>query len=167
MRNIFVISDTHFNHENILRFRDANGVRFRGKDFQTAEEMNERMVENWNSVVRDQDIVWHLGDVYMTHGEQANEVLSRLRGRKRLCLGNHDNGRDQLLQKHFQKIMLWRDFREFGLLLTHVPVHPDSLRGSINVHGHIHQNPSPDERYRNVCVEWTNYTPVEISSLTT
>lgn len=164
-RNIFVISDTHFNHTNILRFKDDKQNYFRGDNFASVEEMNETMVDNWNKTVKDQDIVYHLGDVYMTNGAGAYEILSRLKGRKRLLLGNHDNGRDQTLHRHFQKISLWRDFKDFGLLLTHVPVHPGNLRGSRNVHGHIHQNASPDDRYVNVCVEWTNYTPVSLEDL--
>jgi len=34
-----------------------------------------------------------------------------------------------------------------------------------NVHGHIHQNPSPTEFHRCVCVEQINYTPINIEEL--
>jgi len=70
--------------------------------------------------------------------------------------------------------MLWRQFNDWGLLLTHVPVHPSTLGERhrfgkdvqmINVHGHIHQNKSPEGNYRCVCVEQTNYTPVNIEEL--
>jgi calcineurin-like phosphoesterase family protein len=84
---------------------------------------------------------------------------------------------------------MWRMFPEFGLLLTHVPVHKSSLKRQwvsredynffeywwrrykfrnktmLNVHGHIHQNPSPEGPYRNVSVEAINYTPVNIEEL--
>jgi hypothetical protein len=173
-RNIWVISDTHFGHANILNFTDSNtGAKVR--TFYDMYEMDEHMVDRWNKTVKDEDIVYHLGDVYFDSG---HTVLPRLKGRKRLILGNHDNAKSPHLQNHFQKISMWRMFPEFGLLLTHVPVHPSSLRvyareGDVdpvhktflNLHGHIHQNPSPEGPYRNMSVEAIDYTPINIEEL--
>lgn len=173
MSDIWVISDTHFGHDNIIQYC--------GRPFANAELMDECLVENWNNVVKDGDIVYHLGDVYF--GVNGRDTISKLKGRKRLVLGNHDNGKDQVLQKVFQKIMVWRMFPEFGLLLTHVPVHESTLNPLVklkdykegdvgkermpllNVHGHIHQNPSPSNRHRNVSVEQLAYTPINIEEL--
>jgi calcineurin-like phosphoesterase family protein len=165
IRDIWVVSDTHFGHDNIIKYCD--------RPFANATEMDEALIENWNSVVKDGDIVYHLGDVYFSEGHKA---LPKLKGRKRLILGNHDDGKDQALQRHFQKIMVWRMFPEFGLLLTHVPVHESALfRGPtgneenppklLNVHGHIHEKPSPSADHRNVSVERTKYTPINIDEL--
>lgn len=159
-RNIWVISDTHFGHDNIIKYCD--------RPFADSKEMNEALVENWNSVVKDGDIVYHLGDVYF--GEKGRSVLlsERLKGRKRLILGNHDSGKDQTLHRYFQKIEVWRMFPEFGLLLTHVPVHESTLnprKCKINIHGHIHEKDSPSEFHRNVSVEKINYTPINIEEL--
>lgn len=156
-RDIWVISDTHFGHSNIIGYCD--------RPFVSADEMDATIVERWNDTVRDQDIVYHLGDVYF--GARGAERLSQLKGRKRLILGNHDNGKDQKLLGAFQKILVWRMFPEFGLLLTHVPVHEDTLRDKcpVNVHGHIHERTIPDPRYINVSVEQTNYAPVNIETL--
>jgi calcineurin-like phosphoesterase family protein len=165
-KDIWLISDTHFNHNNIIKYCN--------RPFSSAEEMNEFMVEKWNSVVKPQDKVYHLGDVYMGGARGYTEHLlhHRLHGHKRLILGNHDNGKDQLLQKVFEKIDVWRMFPEFGLLLTHVPVHESSLgRGMgpsekmLNIHGHIHQNPSPTSDHQCICVEQIDYTPVHIEEL--
>lgn len=167
-RDIWVVSDTHFGHTNIIKYCN--------RPFGNIHEMNQCMVDNWNSTVKDGDLVYHLGDVYMStlefSGNEAWYLLSRLKGRKRLVLGNHDEGKDNVLLKHFQKIVAWRHFKEFGLLLTHVPVHPGTLNDKtpINVHGHIHQNivrngNVSDKRYKNVSVEHTNYTPVNIDDL--
>lgn len=155
-REIFVISDTHFQHENIIKYCN--------RPFNSVEEMNDTMIKNWNSVVRDQDIVYHLGDVYM--GKRP-EFLRNLKGRKRLILGNHDNGKDQLLGAVFEKILVWRMFPEFGLLLTHVPVHSSTLseKCPINVHGHIHEKVPYSKQYVNVSVERINYTPLNIEEI--
>lgn len=170
MTDIWVISDTHFSHSNILKFTDNEGNKIR--PFSSVSEMDWEMVERWNSVVKPGDKVYHLGDVYMSASKGYMEnILSKLNGQKRLILGNHDNGKDQILQKYFKKIDVWRKFPEFGLLLTHVPVHESTLKEArfgvhtLNIHGHIHQNKSPDGPYQCVCVEQTNYTPVHIEEL--
>lgn len=164
MANIWIVSDTHFGHANILKFVDDNGSLIRGSVFSSVEEMNEHMIDRWNSVVKDGDKIYHLGDVSFGQGHQ---VLSRLKGHKRLILGNHDNGKDQNLQKHFSKIQVWRMFPEFNMLLTHVPVHPCSLEHQVrwNVHGHLHQHLVDDSRYFNASVEQLSYTPVHIEDI--
>lgn len=172
MGKIFVISDTHFSHGNIIKFCN--------RPFSDIYDMNETLLKNWNAVVSNQDKVYHLGDVYMndTSKEYMNDFLGRLNGKKRLILGNHDSGKDPLLQKHFQKIDVWRMFTEYNILLTHVPVHPSTLKEGrftgqgkkqakmINVHGHIHTNKSPIGPYKCVCVEQVDYMPIEITKLT-
>lgn len=163
-RDIWVVSDTHFNHTNIIDYCN--------RPFNNSKEMDEKMIDNWNGVVKDGDIVYHLGDVYF--GVEGRDSVSKLKGRKRLILGNHDNGKDVFLHKTFQKIAVWRMFPEFGLLLTHVPVHQSSLKrfeadkyveSLVNVHGHIHQTPAPSPLHRNVSVEQINYTPIHIEEL--
>lgn len=171
-RNIWVISDTHWGHENIIKFCN--------RPFSNLTEMNEAMVENWNRVVKPQDKVYHLGDVYF--GKRGQGYLKRLNGHKRLVIGNHDEGTDPEILDNFDKISAWRMFPEFGLLLTHVPVyagafgedHAEGRRSkySINVHGHLHLNTvkdqwgkNDDKRYRCVSVEHINYTPINIEEL--
>ena len=163
MRDIFVVSDTHFGHANILKFTDSTtGERIR-PHWDNVEQMDEDMITLWNSVVKDNDIVYHLGDVYFRNGA---EILPRLKGRKRLILGNHDNGKDQNLLKHFDKIMMWRMFPEFNCLLSHVPVHESTLfKVQYNLHGHIHQNASPTPNHINCSVEVQEYTPKPIEEL--
>lgn len=168
MPNIFVVSDTHFNHQNILGFVDKDGKKFRGDRFKDVDEMNETMIENWNKVVTDQDKVYHLGDVYFGSQKDAKNILRRLKGKKRLIVGNHDciYGDGNPLQEFFQKIYLWRIFKEFDMLLSHVPIHRESFRKvGYNVHGHIHEKESYGPEYVNVCVEKMNYTPVNIEEI--
>lgn len=161
MRDIFIISDTHFGHTNILKFLNEDGSHTRG--FSSVEEMNETIVDNWNKTVRDEDIVYHLGDVYFGQG---HSVLTRLRGRKRLILGNHDNGKSDYLLSNFQKILVWRMFPEFNCLLSHVPVHESALyKVDYNLHGHVHKSTLQDSRYVNCCVEVRDYTPVSIEEI--
>lgn len=160
-RQIFVISDTHFGHENILGFKREDGSLLR--KFDSIQDMDETIVQNWNSIVNDNDIVYHLGDVYFGQGYQ---VLSRLKGRKRLILGNHDDGKCKHLQKYFQKILMWRTFPDLNCTLSHVPLHESSFwKVKYNIHGHIHEKQSPTPRHINCSVEATDYKPINIEDL--
>ena len=171
MAEIFVISDTHFGHANILNFKDKDGNPVR--NFYDVHEMNEIMIKNWNAMISPQDKVYHLGDVYFGPREEAANILARLNGKKRLVLGNHDTiYGNNILHKYFQKIHMWRRFEH--LLFTHVPVHESTLgedrfskKNMWNIHGHVHQNKSPKGNYHCVCVEQEhmNYSPILIDKL--
>lgn len=180
-RSIWFVSDTHFNHGNILKFRtkypDGDLVR---PGFLDVQHMNETMIENWNSVVKPNDIVYHLGDVAFGNVTDMENILNRLNGKKRLILGNHDKFDILVYRRHFKKIGSWRSFGEFEkkFVACHYPLHADSFiyrSGGLDgfcVHGHIHEkvvlkegSDQPDPRYINVCVERRRYTPIHIDDL--
>lgn len=169
-------SDLHFWHENIIRFSD--------RPYADAKEMNEALVDNWNTFVKPEDHVYNLGDVTLRRGgkDQQEEFIAlnrKLNGHKRLFLGNHDHWDTMVyLRAGFEKIYAtWRD--EQNIIYSHFPLHPSSLGGvQANVHGHIHSNPSPEPAvfhgkdgnliivpYINICVEWTNYHPINFDQL--
>jgi calcineurin-like phosphoesterase family protein len=175
---IWFTSDHHFDHANFLTFKRADGTAIR--PFSSVEEMNEVMIERWNAVVRPEDHVYHLGDVTMARGSYAGpqsqrciRLVQRLRGHKRLVLGNHDHLPIRTyVEAGFQKIRgCWKGFA--GMTLTHIPIHPDGLsaRFPVNVHGHIHERlvllapPHPDPRYINLCVEQTAYYPITLEEI--
>jgi calcineurin-like phosphoesterase family protein len=168
MADIWFISDHHFFHENILKFVGDDGARIR-PEFATVDEMNWHMVDRWNSVVKPQDKVWHLGDVAFKTTEKSGELdslLQKLNGHKRMLAGNHDNLKSPVLLRHFEKIELWKGFKDEGFTCSHIPLRLDSLRdGTVNVHGHIHQNLMREPGYVNVCVEVRNYTPVHMDEI--
>jgi calcineurin-like phosphoesterase family protein len=156
--NIFVISDTHFGHANILNFKGLNNEPLRV--FDDVNHMDEYMIERWNSVVTPQDKIYHLGDVLVKGSDWTK--LGRLNGHKRLLLGNHDYPNMRLYQPYFEDIYSTRLLDK--LLLSHIPIHPLSLGKAIaNVHGHVHNNVGPDhfgKQYVNVSVEVVDYTPI-------
>ena len=158
------ISDHHLFHANMLKFVDDAGKRIR--PFNSLEEMHEYMVEKWNSVVKDNDYVYHLGDVTFQYHGKFNEIMHRLKGDKRLIIGNHDKLKQAGLLQHFSKVMLWHGFKEEDFTATHMPARLDGLRdGHFNVHGHTHQNNMTDPHYINVSVEVRDYTPVHIDTI--
>ena len=169
MTDIWFISDTHFFHDNILKFLDREQSAFRGQYWQTAEDMNETMIMNWNALVKPQDKVYHLGDVAcgVKYPNEFVNLMRRLNGHKRLMLGNHDRIHMDGY-RFFEKIELWTGgkFKKDGFVACHIPLRHDQMRGGeVNVHGHIHQNSMDDPRYINVCVEHTDYKPVHMDEI--
>ena len=174
MNEIWFTSDTHFGHKNILIYEKE------ARPFASTEEMNERIIENWNSVVGRKDTVYHLGD--FAFGRHNIAIAARLNGDKRLVLGNHDTYPSAEYLLYFKKLYGMTYFER--CVLSHMPVHPNSLgaRWLLNVHGHLHSRritwndtsiikneeeviivpPQYDENYFNVAVEQNNLTPFNI-----
>lgn len=158
---LFVISDTHFHHENIYKFTTFGGTERVRPQFENAVEADREMVLRWNSVVTPEDHVWHLGDVTMGNNLA---IVKELNGHKRLLLGNHDRCTiEQYKQAGFQKVQAYRFCDRWGIL-SHIPLHPDTVGSRINIHGHIHERDEFGPQYRNVSVERINYTPVLLDS---
>ena len=166
MANIFLISDHHLGHSNILTFLNKDGSKLR--NFANITEMDEHIIKCHNDVVRPGDKTYFLGDVTFSHHNL--HLLDRMNGEKVLIKGNHDK------LKLSQYIPYFKDVRAShqlsGMLLTHIPVHPESLaRWGINVHGHLHTNVvkdflgKPDTRYFNVSVERINFTPISLETI--
>ena len=169
MANIFFCSDHHFYHQNILTFKRDDGTPLR--EFQDVNHMNEIMVQRHNERVRPNDKVYFLGDVTMSRNAHGLEILGRMNGEKVLIKGNHDLCKPQQYMQYFKDI---RGSHQFdGMILTHIPIHPDSLaRWGLNVHGHLHYqvvrlplSQIPDRRYYNVSMERINYTPVSLEEV--
>lgn len=147
MANVWFCSDLHFGHKNIGGFR---------KDFISDEEDNrQRICQEWRDVVTKRDDVYVLGDACFTM--ETVETFDTLPGRKFLIRGNHDRLDTQVYLKYFHSVEGILKYKEFWL--THAPVHPNELRGKVNLHGHVHFNTVDDDRYFNCCPEnlWPKY----------
>jgi calcineurin-like phosphoesterase family protein len=158
---IFLISDTHFGHESMLKFKNSDGSPVRS--FSSVEEMDEIMVENWNKVVGHSDKVYHLGDVAMS--KKSLPILSRLNGKKTLIAGNHDVYDTKEYMKYFKNVRGYRVIED-SIILSHIPIHKDSLeRYGFNIHGHLHAEVMNDPNYFCVSVEQINYTPIALEEI--
>lgn len=167
MNNIFLTSDTHFGHNNICHFTNSDGSPVRPWD--NHQEMDDALVENWNSVVKPNDKVYHLGDVVIK--KQFLSIFERLNGIKVLIRGNHDIFKLKDYSQYFKDVRGCHVLD--GLIFTHIPIHEESLgRFGCNVHGHLHgkrvmksDGSGIDPRYHNVCVEQTNFTPIAFEDM--
>ncbi len=80
---IYFVSDTHFNHKNIIDYCN--------RPFNSVDEMNNVLIQNWNATVSNNDIIYHLGDFALGRKDTIMEITSNLNGKKYLIRGNHDN----------------------------------------------------------------------------
>lgn len=148
MNLTFVTSDTHFGHENIIRYCE--------RPFKNSWEMSEWLVTQWNTRVGHTDTIYFLGDFAM--GPKVDEgyilgVLLRLNGNKLFLLGNHDKpskygkGLRAIIQdNHIENIKVLEhdifdvkiDGREF--VMCHYPMSDWEGRhsGAVHLHGHVH-----------------------------
>lgn len=140
MPKIYVIGDTHFGHKLIADFRG----------FDSIEEHDEAMIDNWNSVARKRDTVWHLGDV--AFGQKGLKCLDNCNGVKKLVMGNHDKLTTRAYLRYFNKIYGTVKFK--NVVMSHVPIHPNELcyRWEFNCHGHIHHKERLIDDPRYMCV---------------
>ncbi|MFH0836999.1 MAG: hypothetical protein V1870_02630 [Candidatus Aenigmatarchaeota archaeon] len=157
MSKYFFISDTHFDHEKIIEYCD--------RPFTNVKEMNQTIINNWNSAVQKEDTVFHLGDISLgRHKRSIDFFLSQLSGNIILLKGSHDSGQKNIAYSWYfrtphHKFFLIHNPKDFeGMYLD---------EKSWIVHGHKH-NKTPlvgKNRRINVSVENINYTPIELNEL--
>ena len=103
---IFFTSDTHFNHKNIIKYEPVS------RPFATVEQMNQEIINRWNSVVSDDDIVIHLGDFFMgtLDAEEMARIMRQLKCKNIILVkGNHDSKRRiQLMSEVCDKFLVAR-----------------------------------------------------------
>lgn len=167
MGNKFIWSDLHLGHNNLAKYRKLSRVHndngFVYEKPYTSEEQNELSLEQLKKLNK-KDICFMLGDVVFS--DYWLQRLREARCRKILFGGNHD-----IDLRHIVKSEVFESVRAFGThkgcWVGHCPVHDMELRGRISVHGHTHyqlmldMDSDVDPRYRNVCLEYTRYKPIQ------
>lgn len=169
--NIWFISDTHFSHKNIIRYCNRpwnHGKDINGEIIATDEDvlnMDNDMIKRWNSVVGQNDIVWHLGDFAFGGKENAERVFPQLNGKINLVMGNHDHWKlkwyyDLGFHRVYDRKVIINDF----VILSHTPLQfLNSNSPFFNVYGHVHDSTIYQTWTKNsccVCVERHDYCPV-------
>ena len=155
-QKIFFSSDQHFGHRNV--------VKFCNRPYADEKEMGKALIENWNSVVGPDDIVFTMGDFFWFNDSHSiKKVVNQLNGTIYIVLGNHDK-KESFRRCDPEKLIIvdgvthiflrcedenrWYE-KTFEIVCCHYPLmtwsHRD--RGAINLFGHIHSGwlrPSDD-----------------------
>jgi calcineurin-like phosphoesterase family protein len=162
---IWLTADTHFDHKNIIHMEN--------RPFNDYLHMTEELIENWNSSISEDDLVFHLGDVFFCNASRMKYISERLNGRKILIKGNHDY---RFTNSKFEKLgfKVYNYYILNGYLLSHYPQHLAPMKVAMekgllkgNIHGHVHSNIDGLDQsiYKCVSVELTDYKPVLLENM--
>ena len=158
---VWVWSDHHLFHNNIIKFT--------GRPFNNPSEFASVMTQNAN-VINDDDFVIFGGDITFGDTVSTRQWVKSIPGKKYLIMGNHEVDRKKKI----------REIEKFGFVaftdclhlentthpisyITHYPLFENFIPDNVfNVHGHIHEKKMQGDKYINMCVEHTNYSPVKL-----
>jgi len=153
----FFISDCHFGHKNIIKYMN--------RPFESVEDMDNSMIDSWNSVVSHSDRVFLVGDAFLCDENRAADIMDRMNGYKILIAGNHDRSKKTMLSMGFNEYHreLSYDFGDMGVaLMNHYPL-PDTVikeKGfDFLIHGHLHHPPHVQGLKVNVAADLINFIP--------
>lgn len=167
MARTYVISDYHFSHWGVCKFMNPDGTKLRPWD--SPDQMDRDLIDFTNEIVNENDKIYFLGDLCINR--RGLHVVSGLKCKNLILIkGNHDIFKLEDYTPYFRDVRSCHVMNK--TILTHIPVHKSQLeRFTLNIHGHTHWHEVLDEkgkkdlRYYNVCVEKTNYRPVDIEKI--
>ena len=185
MSNIWFVSDTHYSHKNLcLGVSDWDDKTKSCRNFQTLEEMNELIVNNINKYVKEDDILYHLGDWSFGGIENIWEFRKLIKCKNiYLVPGNHDhhiksnkilpnciirtfnlNSKDVFIEILPELTKITIDKKE--VILCHFPLEEweNMDRGSIHLHGHSHHTKDYTDlnmytKRMDVGMDWEEFRP--------
>lgn len=169
---IYFTSDCHFWHTNILTYEPET------RPFDTIEEMNENIISNWNNVVKPEDTVYVLGDMFMGKISEIESIYNRLNGKVIVIRGNHEtkNRLEEYARLGIEvKDIEYIQYKGAFFILCHFPILNEEFHklvsennGEVKIlYGHIHSS-APKGWYNgtyHVGVDTNNLTPISIQQI--
>lgn len=161
--NYWIITDTHFNHKQLIEY-------WRPIDFE--EKIKKSLIAN----IKKWDILIHLWDVCIWNDKENNNWFKNLWSKNILVKWNHDKkSNNRYLENWWDFVCKRFDINLYWKLIsfTHIPIAWDWYF-DINFHWHFHNT---DWRRhwdfskilswynRLIAVEYTNYNPITLKSL--
>ena len=156
MSKVWHVGDLHWGQENPYPFRGE----------EIPENHDSVILYNILSTVSKRDTLWIHGDICFTWDSVSLfEALYNYIDNVKIILGNHDTDRGH--RRDIIRYMVCELGVQFHAntqykrqMLSHYPVHPDSLKpGQLNIHGHTHYK-NVDGPYFNVSLENINWKPI-------
>ena len=172
---VWFTADTHFGHENIIRYCN--------RPFADASEMDNELIQNWNGRVGHEDVIYHLGDVTLQEIGFCANILRRLNGKIRIIPGSHDwrwlegfcDVKIQGASGHVVEVLPPLVSLEFDrddkyplvIVLCHyaMRVWDRSHYGSWHLYGHSHGNLMPIGKSYDVGIDPNEFVPLNLEEL--
>lgn len=133
---IYYTADLHFGHANVIRFDQ--------RPFESVEEMDRTLIENWNKRVTDKDNIYIAGDLIYKSEKPAEWYLEQLHGIKYLVIGNHEQAvlsseKARCCFEAIDKMMHITDGK-CQICMCHFPIVEWNgyFRNHYHIFGHIH-----------------------------
>ena len=177
-QRLWFTSDTHYSHANFVLGESQWSDKSKTRPFQTTVEMNEALVKHVNRLVREDDVLYHLGDFSFKSGEEVEAFRKRILCKNlHLVLGNHDHRieQSQELRSLFSSVDDYVELNAVGehtesdFVLMHYPLSSWNRMhtGCIHLHGHLH-SPPYDRVWKgrmDVGVDGNGMAPIEWSKV--
>jgi calcineurin-like phosphoesterase family protein len=180
---IWLTSDTHFGHKNVIGFCD--------RPFADLDEMHETLIKNFNKVVKPTDTIIFVGDITFLNTSKTKSIIDRINGTKIAVCGNHCPKPNSLLNMGFALAVYKMELEVRGqkVLISHYPFRPTLFRRAqiwvlsklgrktdlrymdrrhkddgktYLIHGHTHSKRKFEGRALHVGVDAWNYQPVPL-----
>ena len=171
-KQIWFVSDTHFGH--------IKDFLWAPRGFDSIEEHDKSIIQNWNQLIKPEDEVYHLGDVMLNDNEHGLQCLKQLNGKIHILIGNHDTESRVELYKQCSNVVSIDYAKELKIgkyyfWLCHYPTitanYDDDkpwAKHLINIYGHTHQQNKfyNDNPYMYcVCLDAQNNNPVNLDTI--
>lgn len=141
---IWFTSDLHFGHNKAFVYNP--------RGFESLEDMENKIIENWNNKVNPNDIIYVLGDFFLgSDYDKIDNILSKLTGNIYFIRGNHDTDKKlEFYEKYWSNKIHFITLQENPIkykkklfYLSHYPTLTSNLEADpkkcvINLHGHTH-----------------------------
>jgi calcineurin-like phosphoesterase family protein len=165
LKDFFITSDTWFGRPQILEIAKRNS-------FTSISDMNEKLISNWNKIVKKNDNVFHLGN-FAWDPHTARSVLKKLKGNLHFLIGNADEALLEVYHEFDNAVILDDQIVElpqFDSVICHYPLDMWNGKesGTIHFHGHAVFSHKTDLRISNrvnACTDYWNYSPIKFSTI--
>ena len=153
---VFLCSDLHIGHANILKYDN--------RPFANIREHDEKLLENWNTTVGKDDHVYFLGD-WCFNQQAGINFAQKCNGKIFFILGNHDQPLKHLqLKSRFEWVKNYHElqFENQLICLMHYEIKEwnQCHRGSAHFFGHSHKEYVGDGKKFNVGINLIDYKPI-------
>lgn len=179
---IYFTSDLHFGHDKEFIYKP--------RGFNSIEEHDETIINNWNSIVGVDDVVYVLGDIMLGDNTEGLKKLDKLNGNIRIISGNHDtDNRIKLYKRLFFNVNFlgftdknlffnvsflgFADrikYKKYMFILSHYPTivaNKNEDKKIWNLHGHTHSKDifSSIPHCYNISLDAHNNKPISIDKI--
>jgi len=152
---IYVTADTHFGHDSIIEYCN--------RPFKSANDMDNKLIKNFNIRINDEDDLFILGDFTLSHANNYGyfqSLLKRLHGRKHLIMGNHDHCKPAFYNEIGFQSIHYPYFELNGFILCHDPALSEAAKDRRFLCGHVHTLFLAQRNVLNVGVDQHAYNPL-------